>query len=988
MNYTTAEEILNATNGGLDIILAYYPQAAECLQNRNKKFRIRGNEKTASASLKQLENGTYLVTDFGGDQKPRNGILICQLEENIDYKTAIATLAAKFNVNSNASHEVNKPIRSKRKATELEKEGTYEFDYKDELSQTELEVIFAKKVIDYAFSIGRNQEGEWAKYLNKVCANYGFHSLKSYTYIKNGEALITESTDKYPLFVIRGEGFEKIYQPMSLDKQYRFRYSGTKPKDYIFGLKRFVKSYEDSLNKHNSEQGEADEEKVVTHFKLDDVIIGSGDRDSLNVAALGYNVVWQNSETAEFPFSTWRSLKDKAHNVYILGDIDSTGLLAMHKMALQFMELKTIQLPLELRLKNDWRGNPCKDVRDYLTYWGKKAFDELVKGALEYQFWDEEYQRNKKGEYKKIVYTFNNVRAYNFIMKNGFYRYPSKTDRNGYIYIQIVDNIVKQIDASDIKSYINQFLENRYYSNIQLRNTFYRTPQLKDESLNNLKFIDLDFVYHDKKYQHFFFLNKTWRITAGEIIEYKPGEIPKMVWENRVIPHRVSKLDAPFEIIEVKHPDGSMDYDINILRQDCMFLNFLINTSRVHWRVELEERCEETYPLLADQKKYREANKFNIAGPLLTDEEKAEQKKHLINKIFVLGFMLCRYKEESRAWAPFLMDHKLSNEGESNGGSGKSIFGGSVEHFKSFLLLDGKSKTLIDDKHAFENVTEQTENILIDDLHRYAEIEPFFSIITGPMTVNPKWANRFVIPFKDSPRLAFSSNFGVRNISSSAERRLIYCAFSDYYHNNQSGSYREDRTPKDDFGKNLITDFTPEEYNVFINTMCYSLQTFMRIPVKVSPPMNNVLKRNLLGTMGDAFLNWADVYFSEENNRLNVFVPRNDAFPDFLKVANNKLYSPQKFTHAIEAWCRYYNYVYNPHELRNSQGRVIRKTYKRNNDGTYSNEQVAAEMIYIHTKEKLDAGLFKEEKEVSPAQQLLNTSSFPKENDDNIFNQI
>ena len=64
-----AEDILNATHGGLDIILDCYPQAKGCV-NTKKHFAIR-DERTPSASLREYDSKSYgkiwQVTDFGGD---------------------------------------------------------------------------------------------------------------------------------------------------------------------------------------------------------------------------------------------------------------------------------------------------------------------------------------------------------------------------------------------------------------------------------------------------------------------------------------------------------------------------------------------------------------------------------------------------------------------------------------------------------------------------------------------------------------------------------------------------------------------------------------------------------------------------------------------------------------------------------------------------------------------------------------------------------
>lgn len=66
-----AEQIYQATDDGLDIIISLYPDAKECIQKYcttgtpKKHFAIR-NEKTPSCSLKKFKD-CWRVTDFGGD---------------------------------------------------------------------------------------------------------------------------------------------------------------------------------------------------------------------------------------------------------------------------------------------------------------------------------------------------------------------------------------------------------------------------------------------------------------------------------------------------------------------------------------------------------------------------------------------------------------------------------------------------------------------------------------------------------------------------------------------------------------------------------------------------------------------------------------------------------------------------------------------------------------------------------------------------------
>ena len=52
-----AEDIYRASNGGLDIILYYYPQASECVNNK-KHFKRRPDEDDASACIKRSHRRT------------------------------------------------------------------------------------------------------------------------------------------------------------------------------------------------------------------------------------------------------------------------------------------------------------------------------------------------------------------------------------------------------------------------------------------------------------------------------------------------------------------------------------------------------------------------------------------------------------------------------------------------------------------------------------------------------------------------------------------------------------------------------------------------------------------------------------------------------------------------------------------------------------------------------------------------------------------
>src|SRR5690606_35311832 len=105
---------------------------------------------------------------------------------------------------------------------------------------------------------------------------------------------------------------------------------------------------------------------------------------------------------------------------------------------------------------------------------------------------------------------------------------------------------------------------------------------------------------------------------------------------------------------------------------------------------------------------------------------------HLINKIYSIGYVCHGYKNESRAWCVFAMDGKISESGESHGGSGKSVVYSYLNNVRRRrVVLKGRDPKLTQNDFIYSSVTEDTDYILIDDAHQYLNFGYFFSEITG-----------------------------------------------------------------------------------------------------------------------------------------------------------------------------------------------------------------------------------------------------------------
>ena len=914
MAYIDQQDILDATSGGLEIIYRCYPQAKDAQTKADKRFRIRSDERTASASLKQLQDGIWVVTDFGGDQTPRNGIQVYMKEEALTFREAIVQLAGIYGVGG-ISAEINKPDFQKRPATAEEKEGDYFFDIKETIPEADLKVLGPKVTAE-------------------ICKRYNCYSLVSYTTIKNREAYVTGSTDKYPIFLFDHGEFKKRYEPLNPQKEYRFRYFGKKEKDYVNGLSQLNKAYEDYRDKQLKSQTEDDDDHEIK--KLECAIICSGERDALNVAGYGYYPIWFNSETAELTGKNYKDITRCVDTVYNLPDIDVTGIRAAIKLGMQYLDIQHIMLPESLLNFKDPRGKSRKDFLDYIEIYPKDwDFKKLINVAKPMRFW--KVEATKGG----MKYNISSANTRFFLQANGFYQIENKNSKTGQMFVKIDGHIVDEIQSKDIKGFLINYCEKNYLNN-EILELLLNTNRLSEATLTGLKQIDIDFTDYEPEAQYLFFENKVWKVTSEDVIESRSESSERHVWKEEVIPHKVKKTDPPFKIKKI----ADEHYDIEVLNTNSHYFAYLVNASRMHWRKELEVALED---LPEDEaEKYIKDHRFCIDGEKLTDEEIFEQKQHLINKIFSIGYLLHRYKSQSRAWAVFAMDNVLGEEGESNGRSGKSFGYKALRYFMKSVTLSGRNPKMTENPHLYDRVTEHTDYILVDDADLYLNYKFFFDSITGELIVNPKNNQSYEIPFDNSPKFCFTSNHALRNIDTSLSARILYTVFSDYYHERtESNNYQETRKIRDDFGKDLFgPEYTETEWNDDFNFFAQCIRFYLSVPapLKINPPMGNVTLRNLLAEMGQSFKDWADAYFdidqeTKEGDGVNTLIAKEDALNDFIKKTNTKGWTTNKFSKALRAFCRFYGYKYNPKAFCNAQGRISRKV-----DGT------TKDMIYIQTK--------------------------------------
>ncbi|WP_130736896.1 hypothetical protein [Flavobacterium sp. J27] len=934
----TTEELFSNTNGGLDIIFKYLPQSIGC-ENDKKKFKYRETEKTPSCVLSKKE-GIWFVVDFGG--KSYSAVSVVMDLIGLEFRDALQHLYAEFNLSENNTFF---------KATVEVKENTKKD--KDYFS------IKFKEKYENLNVVGRFLTTETAK-------EYNFYEVEYYEKVitkkDTGKLALIKviANETYPIFAYTPNPKEwvKLYCPR--DKKYKHSYLGTKPERYVHGLDRFLKKCQALENKIEKEEekiakarekGEERSLVLVNQLRKDleqqKVFIATGGSDGLNIASIGnsfkayYNVIWFNSESEQITYSELQQIKQYTKKIYNIPDIDKSGKKYGYDVAKSFWTLKSIWLPADRMTANG------KDFRNWLDYYKNadittitNQFENLIAGALQCKFFDCKIAKNGSATYK-----INLSNLHYFLNVHNFYSYKIEhkhidvASEEQLIFIRIEGNIVYKVMPREIRRFCLAYVKEKGQP-LDVANMILSTPYFNENHLLGLEDIKLNFQSFDANTQYFFFANQVAKITPEEVELKKHGDFENHAWSKQIIKHTIFKEDKFFK----HYKDGLNNDRIEILRKDCQFMNYLMNASRVYWKKELEDSFQNE----VEAEKYHNENRFNLNGKNLTEEEQIIQEKHFLNKCFSLGYLLHRYKQEDFAKCLYVMDDtpKESDE-DANGRTGKSVMLRGIDKLlQNRFLIDGKNKSITQDRHIFHGLQDTSEYIQIDDADKYLDFKFFYTKITNSIIVNPKNSQPYEIPFDIAPKIVYITNYGMPNMTGSDFGRILFVSFSDYYHAKTEHYQQERRISYDFGGKNLFQDWDKKQWNIFYNFMLQCCQLYLQHRGnEFQAPQDNITINNLRASMGDNFEEWANSYFHEEN--LNVNIIREDLMQEYSRFVGGKTSKSAKgFKTSLLSFCKINGYTLNPKEMQKKDGRI-----KINVLNEKTNKTTTKECFFIKTKD-------------------------------------
>lgn len=909
------KELYAATNNGKDIILSIFPDVKE-----GKPFStgLRTDTEPSASLWQNPKTKRWGVTDFGsaeGNGKQwSDAVQVWQDYKHVSSRPeAICMLGEFFNVPDSSISSSNKPDIKTETAKEDEPDGYFDYCVKESFTDYELKVM------------GPNVKQEH-------CDELHWQSLAWYSQTKDGKTTTRYSTDTYPIFMrtlpVEPSKPEchKIYEPLNPEKRYRFRITpiGTYPQSYVHGLAELKEAFAELNAKEKAKWEQKEDKKDGEEYqerKLPAVAIVSGDRDALCCLSMGVHPVYLSSETAELPDSLMKLLEKLTSRVFLIPDIDETGKKVGRQLALRFPELQVVWLPRWLRERKDSRGKPRKDLRDWMELRpGKEDFKNLLKTARCIKFWTD------KGEGP-----LNMRRLLHFLNINGFYTLDDEY-RKDTIYIKVNKPWVSELQVKDVKSFTVGWLEEKL-SGDAIINQALNSTKFSSGNLEVLKSVELNFKSHTPTSQLFYMRNCVIEVTAENVkmIPNKDFQFNNYVWENSIIKHDFRELPEPFTISAEQDANGNPTFDISVNDTSSPLLGYLINSSRTYWRKELEENL--AVMTAEEREAYKAAHKFDIAGEGLSEEEIQEQKQTLLNKLYVLGYLLHRQKDPSRAMAPIALDNRIGDEGQCNGRSGKSIFFSFIGQILPMVTLDGGKMKPKENKHIYEKVSPSTNLILIDDCQKDFNLNDFYADITGGLDIDVKHEKSFTLPFSSAPKFALTTNFVPMNFDPSTTARLLPMVFGDYYHiQTEENDYLESRSVRDDFEQTLWDEYYSEEsWQQDLCVAMYATHFYLFVnknwpSYRIMPPMKNITRRKYKHDMGENFEEWANMRLCPGSGWLDEKVEREVMTIDYITWSGIRI-TAQGFKKKLRAFVKSADWIaeLNPDDVEGHQkdGRII-----------------------------------------------------------------
>ena len=289
---------------------------------------------------------------------------------------------------------------------------------------------------------------------------------------------------------------------------------------------------------------------------------------------------------------------------------------------------------------------------------------------------------------------------------------------------------------------------------------------------------------------------------------------------------------------------------LEVTKKDTNMVDY-IDVDGYIWRSHIVDRDFRKSPIENDYKKFIENISHSSPKPLES----------------TIGYLVHTYKNKMNNKAIIFNDEAISDNPE--GGTGKGLIIQGIRRIRRTSILDGKT---FDDKKSFayQTVSKDTQVLVFDDVKKNWDFESKFSIVTEGITLERKNKDAIKLPVEQSPKMVISTNYVIRGAGNSHDRRRHEIEIAQYY--------GENKTPYEDFGRQLFDDWNAEDYNRFDNYIVYCLQLYLNEGLISQEDAKNIEARKLIAETNKEFYEWA----MDGNLPINVRIYRAEKYHHFI----------------------------------------------------------------------------------------------------------
>jgi hypothetical protein len=460
------------------------------------------------------------------------------------------------------------------------------------------------------------------------------------------------------------------------------------------------------------------------------------------------------------------------------------------------------------------------------------------------------FKSNSEHEYLPTTLYWNGILS--ILTKGGF---AKRKIGEGVIFVQIVNGIINEVQPYDMRDYMLRYIE-KYNDGMIFK---------YERIYFNISSIVIKEIFLKGSSNLF---NKSWlehlRISDEPILKDTENEM-YFSFRNQII---VVNKEGNYKIINWENLKGACVWQTQIIEHDfthhsnvssCHFYKFLRNVTN------------------NDDNRYRSLES-------------------------AIGYLLHFYFKESEGQAIIFYDEAVTNSKSPMGGTGKGLILSSIKQLRFVAKIDGKHFKA-DNRFCWEKVTTSTQVVWLDDVKPDFDFSILHSNLTDGWTVEAKYRSQIVIPPKESPKTAITSNSVIDNGGSTNKRRQFIIELSDFYSKRIKNGTEQ---PIQEYHNCIFfsNEWNTEEWNKFYSLMIMCASTYMRNGLVYSKPISVGINR-LKKETNDDFVMWIEqkeFVLTEKYETSFVF----SEFQQYIGVQS--IYGQRKFTNYLQAFATYKNW--------------------------------------------------------------------------------